>query len=91
MKSEEIGKALSQTDAYKRGSDWLKENEGNRLFYLQQILNSKDAPEAARQYAARYVDNNGWLKDAKRDYQTIFEDPNEILILEHIGKPLMKC
>lgn len=76
MKSEEIGKALSQTDAYKRGSDWLKENEENRLFYLQQILNSKDAPEAARQYAARYVDNNGWLKDAKRDYQTIFEDPN---------------
>ena len=76
MKSEEIGKALSQTDAYKRGSDWLKEKEENRLFYLQQILNSKDAPEAAKQYAARYVDNNGWLKDAKRDYQTIFEDPN---------------
>lgn len=76
MKSEEIGKALSQTDAYKRGSNWLKENEENRLFYLQQILNSKDAPEAAKQYAARYVDNNGWLKDAKRDYQTIFEDPN---------------
>lgn len=76
MKSEDIGKALSQTDAYKRGSDWLKENEENRLFYLQQILNSKDAPEAARQYAAKYVDNNGWLKDVKRDYQTIFEDPN---------------
>lgn len=76
MKSEEIGKALAQTDAYKRGSNWLKENEENRLFYLQQILNSKDAPEAARQYAARYVDNNGWLKDVKRDYQTIFEDPN---------------
>lgn len=76
MKSEEIGKALAQTDAYKRGSDWLKEKEENRLFYLQQILNSKDAPEAAKQYAARYVDNNGWLKDAKRDYQTIFEDPN---------------
>lgn len=76
MKSEDIGKALSQTDAYKRGSDWLKEKEENRLFYLQQILNSKDAPEAARQYAAKYVDNNGWLKDVKRDYQTIFEDPN---------------
>lgn len=76
MKSEEIGKALAQTDAYKRGSDWLKEKEENRLFYLQQILNSKDAPEAAKQYAARYVDNNGWLKDVKRDYQTIFEDPN---------------
>lgn len=76
MNSEEIGKALSQTDAYKRGSDWLKADEGNRLTYLQSILNSEDAPKAARDYAAKYVDANGWLKDAKRDYQTIFEDPN---------------
>ena len=76
MNSEEIGKALSQTDAYKRGSDWLKADENNRLTYLQQILNSQDAPQAARDYAARYVNVNGWLKDAKRDYQTIFEDPN---------------
>lgn len=76
MNSEEIGKALSQTDAYKRGSSWLKADENNRLNYLQQILNSQDAPQAARDYAAKYVDANGWLKDAKRDYQTIFEDPN---------------
>lgn len=76
MNSEEIGKALSQTDAYKRGSDWLKADENNRLFYLQQILNSQDAPQAARDYAAKYVNANGWVKDAKRDYQTIFEDPN---------------
>ena len=76
MNSEEIGKALSQTDAYKRGSDWLKADEGNRLTYLQSIRNSQDAPQAARDYAAKYVDANGWLKDAKRDYQTIFEDPN---------------
>lgn len=76
MNSEEIGKALSQTDAYKKGSDWLKADEGNRLAYLQLILNSEDAPKAARDYAARYVDKNGWKKDAKRDYQTIFEDPN---------------
>lgn len=76
MNSEEIGKALSQTDAYRRGSDWLKADESNRLNYLQQILNSQDAPQAARDYAAKYVDANGWLKDAKRDYQTIFEDPN---------------
>lgn len=76
MNSEEIGKALFQTDAYKRGSDWLKADENNRLNYLQQILNSQDAPQAARDYAAKYVDANGWLKDAKRDYQTIFEDPN---------------
>ena len=76
MNSEEIGKALSQTDAYRRGSDWLKADESNRLNYLQQILNSQDAPQAARDYAAKYVDANGWLKDAKRDYQTVFEDPN---------------
>ena len=76
MNSEEIGKALSQTDAYKRGSDWLRADENNRLTYLQSILNSQDAPQAARDYAAKYVNKDGWLKDVKRDYQTIFEDPN---------------
>lgn len=76
MNSEEIGKALMQTDSYKRGTDWLKANEQNRLSYLQSIYNSKEAPEAARAYAGKYVDANGWLKDARRDYQTIFEDPN---------------
>lgn len=76
MKSSEIGEALMQTDAYKRGTEWLKADENNRLAYLQQILNSSDAPEAARKYAGKYVDGNGWLQDAKRDYQTIFEDPN---------------
>ena len=76
MNSEEIGNALKQTDAYRRGTDWLKADENNRLAYLQQIYNSKDAPEAARAFAGKYVDANGWIKDAKRDYQTIFEDPN---------------
>lgn len=76
MNSEEIGNALKQTDAYKRGSDWLKASEDNRLLYLQQIYNSPDAPQAAKDYAAKYIDKNGWLKEAKRDYQTIFEDPN---------------
>lgn len=76
MGSEEIGKALMQTDAYKRGTDWLKLNDNNRLLYLQSILNSEDAPQAAKDYAAKYVDKNGWLKDVAKDYQTIFEDPN---------------
>lgn len=76
MNSEEIGKALSQTDAYKRGTEWLRNSEDNRLLYLQQILASEDAPAAAKEYAKKYVDSEGWLKNAKRDYQTIFEDPN---------------
>lgn len=76
MKSKEIGDILSKTDAYKRGTEWLKANENNRLTYLQQIYNSKDAPKAARDYAAKYINADGWLNDAKRDYKTIFEDPN---------------
>ena len=76
MKSAEIGEALRKTDAYKKGSDWLKASADNRLKYLQAIYNSKDAPKAARDYAAKYVDANGWLKDAKQDYATIFENPN---------------
>lgn len=78
MNSEEIGKILSQTNAYKRGTDWLKASEDNRLRYLQAIFNSEDAPEAAKKYAAKYVDANGWLEDAKKDYQTIFEDPDNV-------------
>lgn len=73
MSGEEIGKALMQTDAYKRGTSWLQESEGNRLKYLQAILNS-DAPEAARKYAEKYVTKDGWKKDKPRDYDTIFKD-----------------
>lgn len=76
MNSEEIGKALMQTDAYKRGSDWLRNSEDNRLKYLQAIYNSEDAPQSAKDYAGKYVDKDGWIKNAKRDYKTIFEDPN---------------
>ena len=76
MNSEEIGKALRQTDAYRRGTDWLKTSDANRLRYLQAILNSEDAPKAAKDYASKFVDKNGWIKGAKTDYQTIFEDPN---------------
>lgn len=72
MTSEEIDKALKQTDAYNRGTKWLQDSEDNRLAYLQAILNSKDAPKAARDFAAKFVDANGWKKDAKKDYDSIF-------------------
>ena len=74
--SEQIAEGLAKTNAYKKGTDWLKADEKNRLAYLQAIYGSEDAPQAARDYAAKYVDKDGWLKDTKRDYQTIFEDPN---------------
>lgn len=78
MNSEEIGNALKQTDAYKRGTEWLKASDANRLRYLQAILSSEEAPQAAKDYASRFIDKNGWKKDAKTDYQTIFEDPNSM-------------
>lgn len=78
MKSADIAKALSQTDAYKRGSKWLQDSEDNRLKYLQAIYNNSDAPKAAKDYAAKYVDANGWVNGAARDYKTIFEDPNGV-------------
>lgn len=76
MNSEEIGKALRQTDAYRRGTEWLQKSDANRLKYLQSILLSEDAPQAAKDYASKFADEKGWKKDAKTDYQTIFEDPN---------------
>ena len=78
MKSEELGNALKQTDAYQRGTKWLQDSDANRLAYLQAIYNSKDAPKAAKKYASKFVDANGWLKDVATDYKTIFEDPNGV-------------
>lgn len=72
MNSEEIGKALQQTDAYKKGTDWLKASADNRLKYLQAIYNSNDAPEAAKKFAAKYVDDKGWKDKASTDYDAIF-------------------
>lgn len=78
MTSDQIADVLRNTNAYKRGSDWLRASDDNRLQYLQAIYNSSDAPEAAKKYAGKFVDANGWLKDAARDYTTIFEDPNGV-------------
>lgn len=78
MTSQEIGDALKTTDAYKRGTEWLKASADNRLKYLQAIYNSPDAPDAAKKYAAKWVDKNGWLKDVSTDYTPIFEDPNSM-------------
>lgn len=78
MTPEEIGKALQTTDAYKKGTEWLQASPENRLKYLQAILNSPDAPPDAKAYAAKYVDNNGWLKDVKQDYKSIFTDPDGV-------------
>lgn len=78
MSSEEIGKALQTTDAYKKGTDWLKASPENRLKYLQAIYNSTEAPDDAKAYAAKYVDKNGWRNGVNQDYKTIFEDPNGV-------------
>lgn len=71
--SEELGEAIKKTDAYKRGTAYLKADPKNMLKYLQAIYNSKDAPEDAKRYAGKFVDEKGWLPGVTPDYTTIFE------------------
>lgn len=72
MEQEDIAKALRQTDNYKRGSKWLQDSEDNRLRYLRTILEDENSPEVAKNYARKFIDANGWKKDAARDYESIF-------------------
>lgn len=73
--SEEVGEAIKKTDAYKRGTEYLKASPDNMLKYLQAIYSSKDAPEDARKYAGKFVNEKGWLPGVTPDYTTIFEGP----------------
>lgn len=72
MKQEDIAKALKQTDSYKKGSKWLQDSEDNRLRYLRTILEDENSPEVAKNYAKKFIDENGWRQDAARDYASIF-------------------
>ena len=72
MNSEQIAEALSKTDAYKRGTEWLTKDENNRLKYLQSILKSEYAPKAAKDWAKKFIDDKGWKEGASRDYKDIF-------------------
>ena len=72
MTQEDIAKALRQTDSYKRGSKWLQDSEDNRLRYLRTILDDKNSPEVAKNYARKFIDANGWKQGAARDYASIF-------------------
>lgn len=72
MKQEDIAKALKQTDSYKRGSKWLQDSEDNRLRYLRTILEDEYSPEVAKNYARKFIDDNGWKEGAPKDYESIF-------------------
>ena len=72
MKQEDIAKALKQTNAYKRGTEWLQDNEDNRLRYLKTIIEDAQSPEVAKNYARKFIDNSGWKQNAPRDYVSIF-------------------
>lgn len=72
MNSQQIGEALKQTSAFQRGTKWLQDSEDNRLRYLRTLLTDKNTPDVAKNYARKFIDDNGWLKDAPRDYVSIF-------------------
>lgn len=71
MTPEDIDKALKETKAYKRGTEWLQDKD-NRLKYLQAILKSEKAPKAAKDYARKWVNDKGWIDENKSGYDEIF-------------------
>lgn len=73
MTSEEIRDALMQTNAWERGNDWLKANDENRLAYLNAILNG-EAPDDAKTYARRFVENGKWKNGVNHGFADIFGD-----------------
>lgn len=83
---------IRKTKAYQQGTEWLQKDEENRRRYLASIVQSKDAPAAAKNFAKRFVNDKGeWKEGAKRDYESIYgrvrathpgtywKTPNEII------------
>ena len=68
-----VAEYLQKTNAYRYGYDWLNKSDENRRRYLAAIVQSKEAPKAAKNFAKRFVNDKGeWLEGAKKDYQSIF-------------------
>ena len=61
MTRQQLEEAFKQTDSYKNTTKLLQDDENARLFYLQQIFNDPNAPEGARNWAAKFVNENGWI------------------------------
>lgn len=76
LSKEELAELIRNTDAFKKGTQWLQDSEDNRLNYLKRIINNPAAPERAIAYARKYIDENGWKEGAARDYETIFNNPS---------------
>ena len=76
LSKEELADLIRNTDAFKKGTQWLQDSEDNRLNYLKRIINNPAAPERAVAYARKYIDENGWKEGAARDYETIFNNPS---------------
>ena len=76
LNREQLADLIRNTDAFKRGTQWLQDSEDNRLMYLKAILDNPNAPTKARAYAQKYIDKNGWKEGAARDYETIFNNPS---------------
>ena len=67
-----VAKYMRKTEAYKKGTEWLKKSEDNMLRYLNEVLNS-EAPEKAKKWARKFVDNNGkWKDNVPHSYNDIF-------------------
>ena len=71
LSSQQLADLMKATDAYKKGTEWLQDAD-HALFYLNTITNDPDTPQAAKDYAKKYVQDGQWKDGFSYDYGTVF-------------------
>lgn len=71
LTTEELAEKMKGTKAYQDTSKWLQ-NADNALLYLNTLLNDKDTPEVAKEYARKYVTDGKWKDGFTYDYGKVF-------------------
>jgi hypothetical protein len=73
----ELQKAFMETEAYKRATENLKNDEEARRKYFAAVLNS-NAPKEAKDYAKQFINEDGtWKKNKDRSYDATFKNVRE--------------
>ena len=68
-----VAQYMRETEAYKKGTDWLKSSEDNMLRYLNDVIASPDAPVKAKTWAKKFVGDDGkWKSEVDHSYNKVF-------------------
>ena len=81
LSPSQLAEKMRKTDAYKKGTEWLK-NPDNALLYLSTVEENPNQPESAKDFALNYIekDSNGnwkWKDNYTYDYNTSIRKKRE--------------